>query len=848
MTSSRSRFARGLTLAGLLLGLVSGAGAQTVWYVDDDAPLGGTGQDWSSPFRYLQDALAAAVTGDEIRVGGGVYRPDQAEGGQVTPGDRTATFQLIDGVALRGGFAGFGAADPDERDFELYETMLSGDLAGNDLPGFTNYGENSLHVVTGGDVGGGAVIEGVSITAGYGNDASDPQHPNAGGGLKCVAGSPTVTACTFKLNLAAAFGGAVLLAGGQPTFTDCFFDTNRATYGGGVDARGGASATFVRCQFAGHWAVDGAAVRTSDAGSPSFTSCKFSGNVAAGSGGAIFARGTGTVLLSGGTFRSNTANWGGAVAVRVGSPLMIGCEFSENAALRSGGAVFATQHASPVFENSAFTRNRAPSGGGVYIVDDGSPLFTNCAFDQNVGTASGGAIYFAGTGWPTVSDCVFTANSANWGGGVANQYGGPFFTGCTFADNSGSFGGGLYAGTLGSVAVYQSVFRGNAAYTGGGLCNDGGSNPTLGDVLFEGNVATHAGGAVYCAEFCNPGIVQCEFRGNAAAAQGGGLACRGGSVPAIVACRFINNLSYGAGGALHLADAVSAELGNTKFVANVAGATGGAAHVAEGSNLSVTNCLFNGNRAEATGGGACWNEVWSSLRLANCTVVGNSGAATGGVASGATCVLRAANSIFWGNADDAGGGEVAQVSTGGEPAEIDYCCVAGWSGALGGVGNFGTDPFFVDPSGSDGLSGTEDDDLQLADDSPCIDAGDNTAVPADIFDLDRDGDSTERVPFDLHDATRLIEIPEAPNNGAGVPPLVDLGAFEHRRAPVLGDLNCDGLLTFDDINPFLLVLTDDVSYAAQYPECDPNLADCNSDGVVNDEDVDAFIARLIAGV
>ena len=240
--------------------------------------------------------------------------------------------------------------------------------------------------------------------------------------------------------------------------------------------------------------------------------------------------------------------------------------------------------------------------------------------------------------------------------------------------------------------------------------------------------------------------------------------------------------------------------------------------------------------------------MWSSLGFSNCTLAGNWGAATGGAASGATCVLRAANSIFWGNGDDAGEGEAAQVSTGGEEAEIDYCCIAGWSGALGGAGNFGADPVFVDPSGADGLVGTEDDDLQLADGSPCIDAGDNAALPADIFDLDRDGDNTELVPFDLHDATRQVEIPESPNNGAGVPPLVDLGAYEHRRAPVLGDLNCDGLLTFEDINPFLMVLTDSVSYAAQYPECDPNLADCNGDGAVNDADVDAFIERLVVGV
>jgi len=38
---------------------------------------------------------------------------------------------LINGVALKGGFAGVGVIDPDVRDIDLYETILSGDLLGD---------------------------------------------------------------------------------------------------------------------------------------------------------------------------------------------------------------------------------------------------------------------------------------------------------------------------------------------------------------------------------------------------------------------------------------------------------------------------------------------------------------------------------------------------------------------------------------------------------------------------------------------------------------------------------------------------------------------------------------------
>ncbi|MHC4440854.1 MAG: hypothetical protein ACYS3S_26190, partial [Planctomycetota bacterium] len=47
-------------------------------------------------------------------------------------GDRTVAFQLKKGVTLRGGYAGFGEPDPNAREISLYETILSGDLNGDD--------------------------------------------------------------------------------------------------------------------------------------------------------------------------------------------------------------------------------------------------------------------------------------------------------------------------------------------------------------------------------------------------------------------------------------------------------------------------------------------------------------------------------------------------------------------------------------------------------------------------------------------------------------------------------------------------------------------------------------------
>ncbi len=192
--------------AVVVLSSVAQAGA--VLYVDDDAPEAGDGTGWGTAYRFLADALADASGGgiSEIRVGQGTYKPDRDELNPDGPGNcfephggpgctdagceaavcdileiccglawdelcveialdvcvefRQATFQLINGVVVMGGYAGIGAKNPDGHDTELYGTILTGDLLGNDGPGdFQNNAENSYHVVTGSGTDFSAVLD-----------------------------------------------------------------------------------------------------------------------------------------------------------------------------------------------------------------------------------------------------------------------------------------------------------------------------------------------------------------------------------------------------------------------------------------------------------------------------------------------------------------------------------------------------------------------------------------------------------------------------------------------------------------------------------------------------------------
>ena len=84
-----------------------------VIHVDDDASTGGSGASWVDACIHLQDALvlaSAATKPVEIHIAQGVYKPDQGAG--IVLGDRNATFQLLNGVAIKGGYAGADALDP----------------------------------------------------------------------------------------------------------------------------------------------------------------------------------------------------------------------------------------------------------------------------------------------------------------------------------------------------------------------------------------------------------------------------------------------------------------------------------------------------------------------------------------------------------------------------------------------------------------------------------------------------------------------------------------------------------------------------------------------------------------
>ncbi len=65
------------------------------------------------------------------------------------------------------------------------------------------------------------------------------------------------------------------------------------------------------------------------------------------------------------------------------------------------------------------------------------------------------------------------------------------------------------------------------------------------------------------------------------------------------------------------------------------------------------------------------------------------------------------------------------------------------------------------------------------------------------------------------------------------------------RYPV-GDMNCDGLVGFGDINPFVLALSDPTAYQQAFPNCAITNGDIDGDGTVDFADINPFVG-LLAG-
>ena len=334
-----------ISLFFLLVGIFPPCFAQgAAIYVNSSSGGGANnGSSWEDAYLSLQDALAAATSGDDIWVAQGTYYPDEGMG--QTNGDRSATFALKSGVKVYGGFSNTGEPIQLDRNPDLYPVVLSGDIDQNDGEGFQNNENNSFHVLTAADLDVAAVLDGFEIIAGNAGGGSYPE--SVGGGLFCPNSKDlSVTHCKFNGNFAAEDGGGIYLFGESILLTDCSFRRNSCLIGGGAILIEGSGSTIsedaiilTNCSFQGNSAQDGGAVLDDSSRTTRFVNCSFQGNLGENGGALHFSAASATLINC--SLQGNSALKGGAVFNFVSTTELKNCILwanSENGSISAEGA------------------------------------------------------------------------------------------------------------------------------------------------------------------------------------------------------------------------------------------------------------------------------------------------------------------------------------------------------------------------------------------------------------------------------------------------------------------------------------------------------------------------------
>ncbi len=438
---------------------------------------------------------------------------------------------------------------------------------------------------------------------------------------------------------------------------------------------------------------------------------------------------------------SSTTNYGGANYYEFGCKVeLTDCTISGNASRQyddtglDGGGEYYESECEAILNRCEFMGNSAGlsgSGGGQYFNEFCSAQIIDCNYVENSSGDNGGALFCWYDCLLDIKDSDFIGNSAVgyyssggaiYGGGMWDWNFGKWHNGGTitvnnsyFATNRAAFGGGLYwHGESADVSIYNSIISSNNAEQGGGMYWSSGA-PEIAGCSFLGNRARTRW-------FLPDDLIYQEYyyfgygqpRGG-----GGGMFCWSSDAK-IENCFITGNSSSGSGGGVYF---------------------GG-----DPCTPILKNCLVRRNSAVRDGGGIV--SYWFTAPIiSNCTIVYNRAYdpddAKRGTGGGLSCSYESQttliDSILWGNTGT-NGNQIA-IGSRQEPTALDrpatltvsYCDIEGGRGRAaihiepGRIlnwldGNIDADPLFV---GSYYLSQIA---AGQAADSPCVDAGSDSAV------------------------------------------------------------------------------------------------------------------------
>jgi len=785
------------------------------------------------PLNVTGEAIEIAISGDVIKVAAGIYFEN---------------LTLKDGIELEGGwnsdfsqrwnFENSGLEPSSE-----YETIVDG--GGTDrcimlesveeitIDGFTI--QNGFALEGAGIYNNSSTNTIITNCTLSGNDASE-----YGGGMYNNSSSPRITNCNFRNNTSQNEGGGIYCGFSSPNVSNCIFIGNSSEqHGGGMFNENNSNPDVTNCIFINNSANQNGGGVQNENSAATVINCTFINNSAGYNGGGIYN------ISSGGVSASNCILWG-------------------NTALHNGNEVY--NEACTLNVSYCDIEGSGGSGAGwdSSLGDDGGgnidndPIFKDIddanglddvfvTIDDGLRLMPGSPCVDTGTETGAPADDILGTFRPQSDGIDMGAYEGVvrviFVDSCATGANNGSSWQDAFTDLQDALAIAEAgdeIWVAEGTYMPGtektdtfqlvdGIHICGGFNATetsrderdwtenetilsgdfdQNDVGFTNN-DENAYHVVTGADDAN--IDGFTIIGGNANFGGGGIFCEYENSIVVRNCEITNNYAQHYGGGIYTNWKASI-IENCIISENYAN-TGGGIYTCFSPDL-ITNCLFIRNSSSHGGGiyaniGQICNTAPSII---NCTLIDNQAGYGGGGISNADYATptectshsptKISNAILWNNHAPTG----PQINESGPVAATVTYCDIDQDGYEDINGNIRQNPLFVndfDPNPANW-------DLHLLSGSPCIDAGNNTAIPA-------------RIKTDIDGFTRIFN------------DIVDMGAYEFFLSACEGDFEPDGDVDESD----LVIFGADFGRTDCSGDCE---GDFDEDGDVDGSDFSTFAA------